>query len=46
MDGRSLRFHLDSAENMQLPVPGMKRSKHLYEELSEAGGDHDGRQTL
>ncbi|WLR47324.1 NAD(P)-dependent oxidoreductase [Halobacillus litoralis] len=43
---KDMKIAIDSAENMQIPVPGLKLAKQLYEELSEAGGDNDGTQAL
>lgn len=43
---KDMKIAIDSAEKMQIPVPGLKLAKQLYEELSESGGDNDGTQAL
>ncbi|MGR9050586.1 NAD(P)-dependent oxidoreductase [Halobacillus faecis] len=43
---KDMKIAIESAENMQIPVPGLKLAKQLYEELSEAGGDNNGTQAL
>ncbi|MYL49862.1 NAD-binding protein [Halobacillus litoralis] len=43
---KDMKIAIDSAENMQIPVPGLKLAKQLYEELSEAGGENNGTQAL
>gem|GEM_PF-3301615 len=43
---KDMKIAIDSAVNMQIPVPGMKLSKQLYEGLSEARGGNEGRQAL
>jgi len=43
---KDMKIAIDSAEDMNIPVPGLKLAKELYDELSQNGGDNDGTQAL
>ncbi|GGD22558.1 NAD(P)-dependent oxidoreductase [Pontibacillus salipaludis] len=43
---KDMNLAIDSADKMELPVPGLKLAKDLYDRLSEAGGDNDGTHAL
>ncbi|MGP4077349.1 NAD(P)-dependent oxidoreductase [Halobacillus sp. K22] len=43
---KDMEIAIQSADRMELPVPGLKLAKSLYDELSKAGGSNDGTQAL
>ncbi|QHE51666.1 NAD(P)-dependent oxidoreductase [Pontibacillus sp. HMF3514] len=43
---KDMKIAIDAAEDMDVPVPGLKLAKELYDKLSEAGGDNNGTQAL
>lgn len=43
---KDMNLAIESADRMELPVPGLKLAKELYDRLSEAGGDNDGTHAL
>ncbi|MFZ0368895.1 MAG: NAD(P)-dependent oxidoreductase [Halobacillus sp.] len=43
---KDMEIAIQSADQMELPVPGLKLAKSLYDELSKAGGSNDGTQAL
>ncbi|WP_345242667.1 NAD(P)-dependent oxidoreductase [Pontibacillus salipaludis] len=43
---KDMNLAIDSADKMELPVPGLKLAKDLYDRLSEAGGENDGTHAL
>ncbi|TVR46834.1 MAG: NAD(P)-dependent oxidoreductase [Puniceicoccaceae bacterium] len=43
---KDMKIALESAEAMQLPLPGLALARSLYEKLSAGGGDDEGTQAL
>ncbi|PFJ17323.1 oxidoreductase [Bacillus cereus] len=43
---KDMKIALDEAEKLQLPVPGLRLAKELYEELIEDGEENSGTQVL
>ncbi|SDX88124.1 NAD(P)-dependent oxidoreductase [Salimicrobium album] len=43
---KDMGIALASAERMELPVPGLRLAKEMYEELMENGGENEGTQAL
>jgi 3-hydroxyisobutyrate dehydrogenase len=43
---KDMKSAIESAESMQVPVPGLKLAKELYDRFSQAGGDDKGTQAL
>lgn len=43
---KDMALAIESAEQMNVPVPGLMLAKQLYDELSKNGGDNDGTQAL
>ncbi|KHE73201.1 oxidoreductase [Halobacillus sp. BBL2006] len=43
---KDMKIAIDSAERLQIAVPGLKLAKELYDQLSQAGGDNKGTQAL
>jgi 3-hydroxyisobutyrate dehydrogenase len=43
---KDMKIAIESAESMQVPVPGLKLAKELYDRFSQAGGDDKGTQAL
>ncbi|WP_226577482.1 NAD(P)-dependent oxidoreductase [Halobacillus litoralis] len=43
---KDMQIAIDAAEEMNVPVPGLKLAKQLYDQLSEAGGANKGTQAL
>jgi 3-hydroxyisobutyrate dehydrogenase len=43
---KDMRIALDSAEAMQLDLPGLKQAKQLYDEVAARGWAEDGTQAL
>ncbi|CDQ20193.1 3-hydroxyisobutyrate dehydrogenase [Halobacillus karajensis] len=43
---KDMKIAIESAEQMELPVPGLKLAKELYDKLNEAEGGNDGTQAL
>lgn len=43
---KDMKIAIDAAEDMNVPVPGLKLAKELYDKLSESGGDDNGTQAL
>ncbi|KGX91742.1 NAD(P)-dependent oxidoreductase [Pontibacillus marinus] len=43
---KDMKIAIDAADDMDVPVPGLKLAKELYDKLSEAGGDNNGTQAL
>ncbi|MGR3763115.1 NAD(P)-dependent oxidoreductase [Rossellomorea sp. NS-SX7] len=43
---KDMKIAIDSAENMSVPVPGLKLAKELYDQLSQSGGENKGTQAL
>nr|WP_082641644.1 NAD(P)-dependent oxidoreductase [[Bacillus] enclensis] len=43
---KDMKIAIESAENMGVPVPGLKLAKELYELFSQSGGENKGTQAL
>ncbi|MFD1020869.1 NAD(P)-dependent oxidoreductase [Thalassobacillus hwangdonensis] len=43
---KDMKIAIDAAEQMEIPVPGLKLAKELYDRFSEAGGAEKGTQAL
>ena len=43
---KDMRLALESAEALQLDLPGLKQAKKLYDEVAARGGADDGTQAL
>ena len=43
---KDMKIALDEAEKLQLPVPGLRLAKELYDELMEDGEEDSGTQVL
>ena len=43
---KDMRIAIESAEKMQLDLPGLQLAKQLYDKLAAAGGENDGTQAL
>ncbi|MCA0971210.1 NAD(P)-dependent oxidoreductase [Halobacillus litoralis] len=43
---KDMKLAIESAEQLNVPVPGLTLAKQLYDKLSENGGDNDGTQAL
>ncbi|MBA2175072.1 NAD(P)-dependent oxidoreductase [Halobacillus locisalis] len=43
---KDMGLAIESAEQMDIPVPGLILAKQLYEQLSKAGGENEGTQAL
>ncbi|MBT5708000.1 MAG: NAD(P)-dependent oxidoreductase [Verrucomicrobia bacterium] len=43
---KDMKIAIESAENMQLELPGLALAKQLYDRLAASGGENDGTQAL
>ncbi|MFC7321806.1 NAD(P)-dependent oxidoreductase [Halobacillus campisalis] len=43
---KDMKIAIDSAENMELDLPGLKLAKHMYDQVSEAGEENSGTHAL
>ncbi|WP_281975349.1 NAD(P)-dependent oxidoreductase [Halobacillus litoralis] len=43
---KDMKIAIESAEQMQIPIPGLQLAKELYEKLNEEEGGNDGTQAL
>ncbi|MYL39104.1 NAD(P)-dependent oxidoreductase [Halobacillus litoralis] len=43
---KDMQIAIESAEKLDIPVPGLKLAKQLYDQLAEAGGENNGTQAL